>query len=80
MNGFLRNAGMELEEWKAKYHEIENDHTNNKIREEKSKKSGAQEKQYLQSELNRLSEELKHAHFEIENLRTKKVFLKNINI
>ena len=65
----LREKSIEADEWKHKFMDIEEEHSHTKRREETTKKSGAQEKQYLQSEIHRLTElveELKHKNSSLE--------------
>ena len=65
----LREKSIEADEWKHKFMDIEEEHSHAKRREETTKKSGAQEKQYLQSEIHRLTdlvEELKHKNSSLE--------------
>ena len=65
----LRQKCDEVEDWKHKFMDLESENNNHKHRVETTKKAGAQEKQYLQSEITRLSDLLDSQNHEIEVLR-----------
>ena len=80
LNVIWRDCLLEIDEWKHKYMDLEAENHGHKHREEKTKKAGAQEKQYLQSEITRLTEILDNRNHEIDDWRIKHSKLEiNIN-
>ena len=71
LNHILKQKCEELEDWKHKYMDLESESHGHKNRAETVKRAGAQEKQYLQSEIARLSELLDSKNHENEDLKIK---------
>ena len=65
----LRQKCDEVEDWKHKFMDLESENNNHKHRVETTKKAGAQEKQYLQSEIKRLTDLLDSKNHEVEDMR-----------
>ena len=80
LNMIWKDCLVEVEEWKHKFMDLESENHEHKHRAETVKRAGAQEKQYLQSEIERLREQLDMRNHEIEEWKSKNTKLEiNIN-